>query len=218
MSALEMPDAGGTDVTSAASVGPRREDPALAPRGGTAQFLDKLILHAGRWALVVDALGLVLFAVLLRLPSLSLSVFASADESAFILAGHEVILGNLPYLTFWDHKPLGSTMMIGATMAVFGATVEAVRALGMACVIATAWLLYLIVQRLASGRLVALSAALLYIAYSTRLSGIATITEILLAPFTVAGILLLLTVPLRQSRGALLLTFGLAGLAFGMAT
>jgi 4-amino-4-deoxy-L-arabinose transferase-like glycosyltransferase len=168
-----------------------------------------------RW---IDLALVALLALALRLPSASLSVFASADESAFILDAREVLLGHLPYLTFWDHKPLGSTLMIAAAMALFGQSVEVVRALGLACVVGTAWALYLIARRVWPDRLVALGAAALYVAYSTRISGIATITEILLAPFTAAGVLLLLVAAVRQRDGRdAALAWAAAGLSFGIA-
>ena len=167
----------------------------------------------------LDFLLVVLFAVVLRAPSLSLSVFGSADESAFILAAREVLQGHLPHLTLWDHKPPGSTLLIAAAMAVFGQSVEAARLLGMLCVVATAWLLYAITRRVSPGRFVPLAAALLYVAFSTRLNGgIATITETIFAPFTAAGILLLLTAPDKRGGGlGLVATFAAAGLAFGIA-
>jgi len=167
----------------------------------------------------LDFLLVAFVAVVLRAPSMSLSVFGSADESAFVLAGREVVLGNLPYLTFWDHKPLGSTLLIASAMAVFGQSLEAVRALGMACVIGTAWTLYLITRRFSQDRLVMLAAALLYVAFSTRLAGgIATITETILAPFTATGVLLLFLAPGTRSSIGMASSFAAAGLAFGIAT
>ncbi|MBD0275145.1 MAG: glycosyltransferase family 39 protein, partial [Acetobacteraceae bacterium] len=178
---------------------------------------------AGEWSgfrvRALDLLVIALAAFVLRVPSVSLSVFGSADESAFILAGREVVLGNLPYLSFWDHKPLGSTVLIAAAMALLGQSIEAVRALGMACVIGTGCLLYLMAQRFSPGRLVPLAAALLYVAFSTRLAGgIATITEVTFAPFTAAGVLLLMTAAPERRQGApgLVSTFAAAGLAFGI--
>jgi 4-amino-4-deoxy-L-arabinose transferase-like glycosyltransferase len=93
-----------------------------------------------------------------------------------------------------------------------------VRALGLACVVGTAWALYLIARRVWPDRLVALGAAALYVAYSTRISGIATVTEILLAPFTAAGVLLLLVAAARQRAGrSAAPAWAAAGLSFGIA-
>lgn len=169
-----------------------------------------------------------LLALALRGPSLSLSVFGSADESAFVLAAREVVLGHLPYLTFWDHKPPGSTLLIAAAMAILGPSIEAVRALGLVCVVATAWALYGITRRAAQpapsgpglglGQLAPVTAALLYVAFSTRLAGgTATITETLYAPFTATGVLLLLAAPEWRRIGGPAAAFAAAGLAFGFA-
>lgn len=205
-----------TLLAGGAAAGSGWASPLGATRGGARQ-------GASAWSKSglrpVDFLLVALFAIVLRAPSMSLSVFGSADESAFILAGREVVLGHLPYLTFWDHKPLGSTLLIASAMAAFGQSLEAVRALGMACVIGTAWTLCLITRRFSQDRLVPLAAALLYVAFSTRLAGgIATITEVILAPFTAAGVLLLLLAPGRRSSLGVAATFAAAGLAFGIAT
>jgi 4-amino-4-deoxy-L-arabinose transferase-like glycosyltransferase len=168
---------------------------------------------------LLDLALIALFVIALRVPSISLSVFGSADESAFILAARELLHGQLPYLTFWDHKPLGSTVLMAGAMAAFGQSIEAVRVLGMACVIGTAWSVYLITQRISPGRLGALAASLLYAAFSTRLNGgIATITEVMFAPFTACGVALLLAAPGRRRTLGLVATFAAAGLAFGIAT
>jgi 4-amino-4-deoxy-L-arabinose transferase-like glycosyltransferase len=175
---------------------------------------------ARRTGLEVRLLDIALIAgiaLLLRLPTASVSVVMSADESAFILAAREVVLGHLPYLTFWDHKPLGSTLLMAGVMALFSQSIEAMRGLGAACVIVTAWALYAIAGRIVPGRLVSLAAAVLYVVFSTRLSGLATITEIMLAPFTAVGALLLLGASDRRTAGGYVTTFAVAGLAFGVA-
>ena len=177
---------------------------------------------AGRGpAWLIDFALIAIFAVALRLPALSISVFnipSAWDEGAFILAAHEVVRGHLPYLTFWDHKPLGSTMIIAAVMSVLGQSLEVARDLALASVIVTAGSLYAIALRVLSDRLTALASALLYVAFSTQLGGIQLMTESLQAVFATGGVLLLLSVPGRRSASGLLLTFAAAGLAFGIAT
>ena len=165
-----------------------------------------------------DFLMIVALAVILRLPYLSLAVFGDPDEESFILAARQVLLGHLPYTTYWDHRPLGSTVLMAASMAVFGQSVEVIRLLGMVCVIATASLLYLITRRIFPENRIPLVAALLYVAFTVALPGTSTMNEILLAPFTAAGVLLLARAPERNTAVALLLAFGAAGLAFGIAT
>jgi 4-amino-4-deoxy-L-arabinose transferase-like glycosyltransferase len=186
----------------------RERRPPEVVRGGAGRI--------GLDARLLDIALIAVVALVLRLPTASVSVAVSADESAFILAAREVVLGHLPYLTFWDHKPLGSTLLMAGVMAVFGQSIEAMRGLGAACVIVTAWALYAIAGRLAPGRAVPLAAGLLYVVFSTRLSGIATITEIMLAPFTAIGVLLLLRASERRGEPGSALAFAGAGLAFGL--
>ena len=165
-----------------------------------------------------DLLLIVLLACALRIPTMHLSVAGDPDESSFILAGRELTQGHLPYVTYWDHKPLGSTVLIAAAMTAFGQSVVAVRALGLASVIATGWLLYFSARRVAPGRVAPLAAGLLYVAFSDRLVGASTMTEVLLAPYTACGVLLLLTLPERRGTASLAATFAVAGLSFGIAT
>ena len=167
-------------------------------------------------ARVVDLASIALFAIALRCLTLSTSVI-DVDEGAFVLAAREMTLGHLPYLTFWDHKPLGSTTLIAAALVAFGHSIETVRVLALACVIATAWSLHAIAWRVSPDRLTPLMAASLYIAFSTRLLGLGLMNEILLAPFTAAGVLLLLPAPERRGDLEAALRFAAAGLSFGIA-
>ncbi len=114
------------------------------------------------------------------------------DESAFLLAAREMLRGHLPYTTFVDIKPPGSSALVAGAMLLFGERVVAARVLASACVVATALLLRPIARELGGGRVAGFLAAVLYVAFSTRLGGLAAHTEVLLAPFSAAGILLLL--------------------------
>src|SRR5688500_14620635 len=79
----------------------------------------------GYAAMAADLALIALFAIALRGPTLSISAF-DADESYLILAARAVLSGHLPYEVFWDHKPLGSTMIVAAAMAALGHSIEAV--------------------------------------------------------------------------------------------
>ncbi|WP_149535800.1 ArnT family glycosyltransferase [Siccirubricoccus phaeus] len=175
---------------------------------------------AARGGTALD-LGLILLATLaLRLPALSISVFDNAaawDEHAFLLAGREVLHGHLPYLTFWDHKPPGTAVLLAGAMALLGPTVEAGRWLAILAVASTGWALYGIAWRVAADRLVALGAALLWVVFSARLAGVQLMTETLQAPFTAFAVLLLLDAARPRGFGALAWRFALAGLAGGVA-
>ena len=146
------------------------------------------------------------------------------DEYAFILAAREILWGHLPYTTLFDNKPVGGSAVLALVMAVFGQTLIAIRVFGAACVLATAIILDQIVHAFSIRRIEAFGAALLYVAFSTALHGLATMLEVVLAPFTCAGVLLLARYALqstaREHRRAdaqsAWLVFA-SGLAFGIA-
>jgi 4-amino-4-deoxy-L-arabinose transferase-like glycosyltransferase len=167
----------------------------------------------------IDFLLIVVLAAILRLPYLSLAQFGDPDESWYILGAREVLHGHLPYTSYWEIKPLGSFVLMALSMAAFGPSVEVVRLLGMVCVIMTACLLHLLTRLIFPGNRIPLVAALLYLAFTVALPGTSTMTEILLAPFTAVGVLLLTRAAERdRSTGAATVSlFGVAGLAFGIA-
>jgi 4-amino-4-deoxy-L-arabinose transferase-like glycosyltransferase len=139
------------------------------------------------------------------------------DEGAFALAARELLHGHLPYTTFFDNKPIGSAILLAPVLGMFGESVEAVRVAGLIAVTCTGWCVYLIARSFAFRRVVNVSAAMLYVVFSTGLHGTATMTEILLAPFSTAAVLLLLRmVQVRGTAGRLSLA-GLSGLLFGIA-
>jgi len=153
--------------------------------------------------------------VIVRGPSFSITVI-DADESAFWLAAREVVRGHLPYTTFFDIKPVGSTLLLAAALKLFGGGLFAIRLLGALCVWATSFLLYRLGLRLAAAPAVAITGGLLYVGFAATMHGQATMTEILLAPFTTAGVLLLLAAVRRPRLAEGLGLMVLSGLAFGM--
>lgn len=140
------------------------------------------------------------------------------DEYAFFLAAREVVQGHLPYLTFLDNKPVGSTVLLALAMKAFGASLLTLRLFASTCVFLAAIGIFEISRRLVTALSpIPVCAAALYIVYSITLSGMATLTEIMLAPFTCAGVALLLAymTPGEHGKDARLIVA--AGLAFGLA-
>lgn len=170
----------------------------------------------GRGLFLLTALALLVVSLLVRAIALRPAVI-NPDESIFALSAREILHGHLPYLTLFDNKPVGSALMIAGMFKLFGVSIPVVRLLGTLCVWASSILLLVLILRSGLGRLQAVFAALLYIAFASTMTGFATLTEILLAPFSLAGVVLLReTLDLRSAAWRLLL-FALAGLAFGWA-
>lgn len=133
------------------------------------------------WATVL------LLVVFVRLPSIPPSVI-DWDESLYILGARSLLHGQLPYVAVFDDKPLGAPALIAAAMTVLGSSVPTVRLLGCLGVAATALLLGRLAALLGLPRTSGPAAAVLYAAFSTRLGGLATNTELLFAPFAVAAL------------------------------
>jgi len=160
-------------------------------------------------------LGLALFTIVARAGAWPVALI-DPDEYAFILAGREVLHGHLPYTTMFDIKPVGASLLLALAMKLGGATVLAVRVAGAVCVFATAVLLHETARLLSAGSRQAIGAGILYIAFSVLFHGLATMTEIMLAPFSAAGVLLLVRWCAARGAGRTPLVCG-AGLAFGIA-
>lgn len=151
------------------------DDAAAAPRGWRRHALPALLL--------------VLLAFLLRAPSWRLPVI-DADESMFILLGQEVLAGRWPFVTMMDNKPIGLWLFFAAALAVAPDPVLGARWLGAASIAATALVLYAATHDQAGRRGPAFAAGFLAIAFTTGLEGMASHTEILLAPWLAGGFLL----------------------------
>jgi len=165
-------------------------------------------------------LALLMLTLIVRALSFHISVI-NPDEDAFILAARELLHGNLPYLTFFDDKPVGASALLAMVFRLFGATLLTVRLFGAFCVFLAAICIYESGRRLLVDphrtSPVPLGAAILFIAFSNTLSGLATMTEIMLAPFTCAAVTCLalcLTQPGLSKKPAIIF---LAGLCFGLA-
>ena len=169
-----------------------------------------------RWPTLSACVLILVFAILIRGPSFTISVI-DPDESAFALAAREVLRGHLPYLTFFDIKPVGSTLLMAASMKILGQDLFAVRVLGLLCV----WVAGLLIFRLAAAMRyswsMSLAAAVLYVSYSATMHGLATMTEIMLAPFTIGAVLCLIRARRAGSTVSKLSFVSLSGLLVGLA-
>lgn len=191
----------------------RQAEMRTANPAHTAPFPTQLVLPL-RFAGLRDAAVLFAFVVLSRVVSWGVTMF-DPDEWAFAAAAMEVRRGHLPYVTLFDIKPVGASVLLAGATRLIGTTPVALHAFGAACVFATSLLLYRLVLGWTERRVEALAAALLYCSTSVLFSGLATMTEIMLAPFSCAGVLLLSRY--IRSDAHRLATAVVAGLAFGLA-
>lgn len=114
------------------------------------------------------------------------------DESTFILMGQEILDGYLPYDRYWDVKPPLLFGFFAALISIFGKTIPAVRLGGTLWLIAAAWLVHLLGEKIRNRR-TGLIAALLLVLYTTlSIDGGSTTSEMIaLLPLSGAALLTL---------------------------
>jgi 4-amino-4-deoxy-L-arabinose transferase-like glycosyltransferase len=151
-------------------------------------------------ALLGPPLLFLLAALALRSFAFLQAVF-DTDEGLYMVQAREWLRGGWPIVAVWDMHPIGAPAMIATAFLVFGQSVETVRLLGVLCVAATAWALHVAARVGGAPWPVRLGAGMIYIAFSLRLGGVATNTEILFAPFVV----LAMAVGVGATNGALAL-------------
>jgi hypothetical protein len=118
------------------------------------------------------------------------------------------------------HAPGGAPAIVAAGLLLFGETIASARLVGALFVAATGFLLFRTAVLARCGRAAGLAAGLLYVGYTVLPGGLATNTEILLAPFAAAGFALALLAArdlLEQGRVPGVWAVGAVGLCFGAA-
>jgi len=118
------------------------------------------------------ALLLVLLAVaiLARFQTLGNPVL-EYDEQFYRFVGEQMLHGQLPYVDIWDRKPIGLFLIYAAAAGFWGETALAYQAMALLFVVATAWTLYAMAQRLSRNRLTPFAVATLYIFWLNLLEG-----------------------------------------------
>lgn len=174
------------------------------------------LLHQPRAQLWLGA-GLLLLLVLCVRGLSMIPAVINPDESIFALAAREVLLGHLPYETLFDNKPVGSTLILAAAGWLFGQDVLTVRLVGALFVWLAALAVAALCRQAGLSRLQSWLGAMLFVAFTTRMGGLATLTETLLTPFTALAVLLLHRMLAPASPGRRLMLAATAGLACGFA-
>lgn len=124
------------------------------------------------------------------------------DEWSFILMGADVAHGHLPFVHQFDLKPPLVFFLFGATIALFGKSLVAIRLLGAVCVLAAASFVYLTGRRL-TGTWPALAGALLTATLASAPFGLATSSELPAIAFLAAATWRLARWPLGARDAAL---------------
>jgi hypothetical protein len=163
--------------------------------------------------LLLPCLG---FALLWRAPGL-LHTELNMDEALYRLIGQSLAEGHAPYVEYWDRKPVGTFLITALIHLGLGESLAAFRLIGALFVGVTAWLLALAGRALFPALpLAGTLGAFFYILFCVRNGGEGTNTELLFAPFGLAGLLCLIGA--AQAAGGGRIRRSLAGgLCFGTA-
>jgi len=157
---------------------------------GGASRRSERVVSAGMRIPYVDALALLFFglaALLLRSPTLLRSVI-DWDESLYFLMAESWRAGNLPYTTLFDNKPIGIYAIFALFQCLFGDDIASMRLASMVAVMATAFFVYKITDRIVPAETEARYAfagfaGILYILCSVLNGGMASNTELFFSPF-----------------------------------
>jgi 4-amino-4-deoxy-L-arabinose transferase-like glycosyltransferase len=153
----------------------------------------------------------------LRLPSFFQSVI-DWDESLYVLMGHSLANGKLPYIEVWDHKPPGMAVLFYLAFTLFGDSIVSIRILSCLAIALTCYFLYRLGTVIGkNNEMMGWVAGLLYAVFSLTNSGLAAKPEIFYLPFVSLAFYLLFSAkgyPDRLADSHSLRFFGI-GLAMG---
>ena len=156
-------------------------------------------LRIGADVRVLLAFGV--FALLARATALPHSV-GGPDESLYFVQAQRWLHGAWPYSTgVWDIHPAGAPALLAIAFGLLGEAIWVARLLASLSVAVTAYLLHRLLVLSGAGRDAGVAAGLLYIAFTLKLGGLATNTEVLFAPFATAAALVIYAAILRARRG-----------------
>jgi hypothetical protein len=134
-------------------------------------------------------LPLVMLATALLVRSLSfVPAVIDTDEGLYIVQARGWLAGTWPLIGVWDMHPIGAPALAALAMMLPLPVIFAVRLLGTIAVAATGTALVVLARRLGLPAIPAFAAGLLSVSLTPNLGGLATNTEILLAPFTVTAL------------------------------
>lgn len=142
------------------------------------------------------------------------------DEQYYLLVGSRMLEGGVPYLDFWDRKPVGLFAIFAAIGLIPGDAVLGYQLVATLFAAATAWLVAVGGRQLGAGRTAAGAAGIAYILWLSLLSGRGGQSPVFYNLFTAGAAVLTLRLPAlaRARRTAAIIGNGalaclLAGLA-----
>lgn len=113
---------------------------------------------------------LLAMAVLVRMQTFGNPVI-QFDEQFYRLIGERMLQGAVPFVDIWDRKPIGLFLLYALAAAIGGENALAYQLLALSFVFGTAWLVYLMAQRLTKGWRGPLVAAALSLLWLNLLQG-----------------------------------------------
>jgi 4-amino-4-deoxy-L-arabinose transferase-like glycosyltransferase len=123
------------------------------------------------------------------------------DEGFYLVQARAWLRGEWPFTGVWDMHPPGAPAVFALAIWLFGESIAVVRALGAVSVALAAWALAGLVRAGGGGFTLGAAAAFLYLGMTPVLTGLATNTEVLFAPFVVAAMALGVRAAIRTLDG-----------------
>jgi hypothetical protein len=93
------------------------------------------------------------------------------DEQFYRFVGERMLDGAVPFVDIWDRKPVGLFLIYAGAAALLGTTPLAYQAVALLFVVATAWVMHGMAQRLSRNRFTPVAVAVLYILWLNLLEG-----------------------------------------------
>jgi len=136
----------------------------------------------------------ILFFIILSIIVRFVTFFHSSydwDESLYILGALELLNGNLPYLTVWDHKPPGIFLLFAAALNLTESIIFPIRILSCIFVGASAYAIFILLKGNDKNKwLMGFIGGLLYIFSSLKNGGLAANSELFYTTFILYSFIL----------------------------
>jgi hypothetical protein len=156
-------------------------------------------------------------AILIRMPTWWNSAI-DVDEGMFALMGREVSRGNLPYTTLFDIKPIGLWVIFAASQIISDSSLVSIRFMGSSFVAITAFIIYKISIIYTKERKYSIVGPIIYVSFTTQITGLAAHTEIILAPFSVLAVYFMKKLTNNKSTKKINMNFFASGFLFGVSS
>jgi hypothetical protein len=156
--------------------------------------------RVARWKGWQVALILAIVAAILRAPDFGNPVI-HVDEQYYLLVGHHMLHGAVPYIDIWDRKPIGLFLIFAGIQLLPIDAIWAYQIAATAAAAVTAWVVWRAAQRCGAEAIGALAAAAAYLIWLPLLGGRGGQSPVFYNLFVAMAALITLHLPERAKAG-----------------